>query len=260
MIKFSLAFPTPLHQAVSEMARDFFLEQQGIDTVLVVNSCARGQGTPQSDLDMAVLVKPETSVAERQRLEVLWQQSWRNTPLCTRFEASHRTAHLHLDLIDGHYTPSVWDDGGGPDSFEIEIGNQVAYSAPIHPPGPYFQQLQQEWLPTYDEALRISRLQMVREACAYDLQHVPFFVGRKLYFQAFDRLYKAFQEFLQGLFLARRTYPIAYNKWIREQVVHWLELPELYRELPPLLCLHNLESEELNQKARRLEQLIEEWL
>ena len=45
---------------------------------------------------------------------------------------------------------------------------------------------------------------MVRTACVYDLEHALFFVRRGLYFQAFDRLYKSFQEFLQALFIARR--------------------------------------------------------
>src|SRR5207253_3099325 len=52
-----------------------------------------------------------------------------------------------------------------------------------------------------------SRLAMVREACARDLEAIPFLLNRGLYFQAFDRLYKAFQEFLQALFVARRIYP-----------------------------------------------------
>lgn len=72
---------------------------------------------------------------------------------------------------------------------------------------------------------------MVRAACLYDLDHVPFFLERGLPFQAFDRLYKAQQEFLQGLFIARRVYALAYNKWIREQVVEWLDLPEVFDQL-----------------------------
>jgi len=55
----------------------------------------------------------------------------------------------------------------------------------------------------------------------------PFLLNRGLYFHAFDRLYKAFQEFLQALFVARRIYPLAYNKWIREQVADWLALPDV---------------------------------
>src|SRR5262249_7355560 len=100
---------------------------------------------------------------------------------------------------------------------------------------------------------------MVREECARDLDAIPFYLNRGLYFQAFDRLYKAFQEFLQALFIARHTYPLAYNKWIREQVTEWLSLPELYQELPPILSVRNIESRELGDKADALRTLLERW-
>jgi hypothetical protein len=54
------------------------------------------------------------------------------------------------------------------------------------------------------------------------------FLGRELYFQALDRFYPAFQGFLLALQFSRRTYPIAYNRWIREQVADNLGLPDLY--------------------------------
>jgi hypothetical protein len=101
---------------------------------------------------------------------------------------------------------------------------------------------------------------MVRAACAYDLDHVPFFMRRELYFQAFDRLYKGFQEFLQALFIARRVYPLAYNKWIRMQVAEWLGLPDLYRALPGVISLGNIESGELVEKASLLRGLLERWV
>src|SRR5262249_60499987 len=100
---------------------------------------------------------------------------------------------------------------------------------------------------------------MVREACARDLEAIPCFLGRGLYFQAFDRLYKAFQEFLQALFVARRTYPLAYNKWIREQVAEWLSLPDLYEKLPPILSVRKIEGAELAQNADGLRVLLERW-
>jgi hypothetical protein len=72
-------------------------------------------------------------------------------------------------------------------------------------------------------------------------------------------LYKAFQEFLQALFVARRTYPLAYNKWIREQVTEWLSLPDLYQELPPILSVRRMESAEIGEKADALRVLLERW-
>jgi predicted nucleotidyltransferase len=70
---FSLAFPTDLHRQTAELARDFFLKSPIVDTVLVTNSCARGQGTIESDLDMAILLSPAVPSEDAQALESKWQ-------------------------------------------------------------------------------------------------------------------------------------------------------------------------------------------
>jgi hypothetical protein len=254
----AIRFPTELHREVAELAGDFFSVYSHVDTILVVNSCARGRAVPGSDLDLAVLVQPAAS-SQVQSLETLWQQFITAQPLIHRFRSTGRFAQVHLDVFDGRIVPTVWDDGGGPDYFEVEIGNRIAYAAPLHQAGTYFRELQSQWLPYYGDELQRSRLAMMREACARDLDAVPFYLGRSLYFQAFDRLYKAFQEFLQALFVARRTYPLAYNKWIREQVADWLALPKLYEELPPILSVENIESSELGEKADALRTLLERW-
>src|SRR4029077_2956770 len=66
-------------------------------------------------LDTVMLAMPSV---DRPALEHEW--SARTQPIT-----------LHLDVIDGTYVPSVWDDGGGPDDFELEIGNHIAYSVPL---------------------------------------------------------------------------------------------------------------------------------
>jgi predicted nucleotidyltransferase len=256
----SLGFPTTLHQQVAEVANEFFTGQPHVDTVLVVNSCARGQASLESDLDLAVLVTPTATVQDVQSLETRWRAFAMAEPVVLEFQQSGRFTRLHVDVFDGHFAPTVWDDGGGPDSFEIEIGNRLEYAVPLGERGLHFQQLQAQWLPYYDEELRRRQLKMVREACCYDLERVPFLLDRRLYFSAFDYLYKAFQEFLQALFIARRTYPLSYVKWIREQVANLLGLPELYRELPPLLSVRNLESDDVADKARALRWLLEQWV
>ena len=121
---------------------------------------------------------------------------------------------------------------------------------------PYFRELQKKWFPYYNDDLRLQRLAMTRNACNYDLDHIPFFINRALYFQAFDILCKAFQEYLQALFIANKTYPIAYNKWIREQIVKWLKLPGIYPKLSPILSVTNIESNEINEKAKMLRELL----
>jgi hypothetical protein len=163
---------------------------------------------------------------------------------------------LHLDIVDGNYTPIKIENGEPIDFFEVEIGNQICYSVPMGTAGDYFQILQSKWLPFYSDELQKERLKASIRACEYDLFHIPFFVKRELYFQAFDILCKAFQEFLRTIFIANKIYPIAYNKWIKEQVVKWLNRPDLYRKLSPILSVTNIESNEINDKAMLLHNLL----
>jgi hypothetical protein len=66
--------------------------------------------------------------------------------------------------------------------------------------------------------------------------------------------------FLQALFIARRTYPIAYDKWTHEQIVETLGLPDLYAQLPRLFEIGHFESDELVSKARDLQRLLDSWV
>lgn len=168
-----------------------------------------------------------------------------------------RYAHVDLDLTDGRFAPEPRGWTSGPDSFELEIGNLLVYGEPLWEGADYLQLLKRQWLPYYAETLRRERLAAVRRYCLNNLDHIPLFVQRGLYFQAFHRLCNAFQEFLQALFIARRTYPIAYDKWIREQVVEILGEPEVYRELTRLLAVPSVESRAVARRARRLGQLLE---
>ncbi|MEP7377844.1 MAG: nucleotidyltransferase domain-containing protein [Chitinophagaceae bacterium] len=249
-------FPTALHEEAAKIVRDYFLKIPDVDTVLLVNSCARGQAVPESDLDFAILVKNGMEPTGIKSMETGWQFYAGKQPVILKYRQSNQFAQLHLDIIDGHYSPAIPEVGVGPDFFEIEIGNQICYSAPMDNAGTYFHELQKKWLPYYDEKLRLQRFAMTKNACEYDLDHIPFFINRGLYFQAFDILYKAFQEYLQALFIANKTYPIAYNKWIKEQMVKWLNKPALYPKLSPILSVSNIESNEINEKAIMLRELL----
>jgi len=61
------------------------------------------------------------------------------------------------------------------------------------------------------------------------------------------------------VYIARRTYPIAYDKWIREQVEEILGLPELYQQLPKLFEIRRFESQEIADKAEDLVGLFEKY-
>ncbi|TLN23438.1 hypothetical protein FDZ74_03970 [bacterium] len=251
-------FPTDQHRQAAETAARFFAGRDLVDSVLVTNSIARGVAVAGSDLDMNVLLAAGAGKARADALQGEWDVFRATDPRLLAFEASGPFVHLHLDVTLGQFVPAVWDDGGGPDDFEIGIGNLLR-AAPLGSPGEHFLQFMQQWSPYYNEGTRIQRLQMVCAACRYDLSFVPFYSARGLVFQAFDRLYRAFQEFLQALFIARRIYPIAYNKWIHEQVAGWLGLPALYEQLTGILALPALEPGALNDHAQRLGALLEDW-
>ncbi len=59
------SFPTILHQDIlrQNWCTDYFLTMSNVDTVLVVNSCARGQAVPfeSEPFDFAILIKLETT-------------------------------------------------------------------------------------------------------------------------------------------------------------------------------------------------------
>jgi hypothetical protein len=189
------------------------------------------------------------------QLEALWRQELAANVVLRRYRESGNHAHLHLDLIRGEYTPEIWDDGGGPDWFEVEIGNQLAYAAPMHEAGSYYRRLQAQWLPYYGIDLRRQRLEMVHAACAYDLEHVPFFVQRGLYFGIRPYI-KSFRSFYRRCSFPRFTVS---RSWIRMQVEEWLGLPDLYALLPALISVSNIESSELIDRAGELDNLLDLW-
>ena len=254
-----ITFPTELHRQATEVIKDFFLEQKNIDTILLVNSLARGKATSESDIDIAVLITQTTNNSEITSLENIWQNFLNSDRTLNQYKKSDRFAQIHLDIIDGVFKPAIWEDGGSIDFFEVEIGNRLFYSAPLTGEGEHFKKLKSEWLPYYDTTLQTQRLKLSKEACLYDLAHIPLFVKRGLHFQAFDRLYAAFQKFLLTLFIKHKTYPIAYNKWIKEQVIEILKLPDLYKELPNIISVNKIESDELNDKAKTLNQLLVQY-
>lgn len=248
-------FPTSIHRQAAEEVVDF-ASTLPVHAVLLVNSCARGVASAQSDLDVALLIDPALSAPERQALDHAWQQKYQGAQIFRELEQLGQFVGVHLDFFDGQWTPDVWDDGGGPDAFEIEIGNRVACSVPLWESSKMFAGLQARWLPYYRDELRNARLKMVTDACLLDIARIRSVAARGLVFYALDRLYHGFQEFLQALFIAHRTYPLAYNKWIREQVEEWLGLPVLYAELPRVLEIDHLQPEQLIRKAEYLQRLL----
>jgi predicted nucleotidyltransferase len=252
-------YPTPEHQAAAETIVKFFSAKFELEAVLLVNSCARGKATRDSCLDIVVLARPEILRVQLAAIESAWEEFEQTDASIAAMKQVGKYSVVHPDFIDGVFAPRERNESGGPDSFELEIGNFLAYSVPLWQGGKYYAQLKQKWLPYYDEELRQERLHMVRQYCLNNLHHIPLFIERGLYFQSFDRLYNAYREFLQAFFIAHRTYPIAYDKWIHEQLVEILALPALYTQVCSLFEIRQFASTEIVDKAQLLEHLLEEF-
>ena len=253
-MRYTPAYPTPEHERAAVAAVAFFSARPETEAVLLVNSCARGQATPDSCLDISVLVPAGTDIAAT---EAAWAAHEVDDPAVAALHSVGAFSVVHPNVIDGRFGPDPHPADEYPDDFEIAVGNALAYSSPLWERGDRLQRLRGEWLPYYAEDLRQQRLADVRWCCAHLLDHIPLYVARGLYFQALARLWGAFRVFLQALFIAHRTYPIAYDKWIRDQVVGILGLPDLYARLPGLFEIGRLESDELAGKALALRELLD---
>lgn len=252
-------YPTSEHQKAADAITGYFAFNHKIDAVLLVNSCARGKATRDSCLDIVMLAKPDESRSSLKELEAGWEELEKSSTAIQDLYKVGKYSVVHPDFISGVFTSREQDESAGPDDFEIEVGNFLAYSVPLWQGSDYFAELKEQWLPYYGEELRQKRLESVRWYCLNNLHHIPLYIDRGLYFQSFDRLYNAYREFLQALFIARRIYPIAYNKWIHEQIVEILGEPELYEQLTHLFEIKHFESHEIADKAKEVEQLLEQY-
>lgn len=116
------SYPTAHHRCAAEAVVELLGRRAQTEAIVLVNSCARGKATPNSCLDIAVLVRPEVLAEEQGCLERQWQELYTSHPAFEQLRRAGRFSVVHLDYIDGRYEPSTWDDGGGPDCFELQIG------------------------------------------------------------------------------------------------------------------------------------------
>ncbi len=252
-------FPTRYHEAAALSAADFFHKRDAVDAVLLTCSCARGKAAAGSCVDISVLVQPNIDKDARNELEAAWSKEYASNDVFASLLSMGRYSHVDLDFSDGEFPEGYHGWCSGPDEFELEIGNLLGYSVALYERGSRLNDLRRKWLPYYGSELRTKRLHMVRRFCVNNIDHIAPFVERELYFQAFRRLYNAMGEFLQALFITNRTYPIAYDKWIKEQLTEILQFPQIYVQLVSLMSIENLESTELTGKAEVLRELVERY-
>jgi len=251
-------FPTPQHEDAARYTTEFFSKRDSVNAVLLTCSCARGKAAPESCVDISVLLKPDTEQVKRQELEKEWQKHSEGSSVVTSLAAHGPYAHIDIDLTDGQFKEGYHGWCSGPDEFELEIGNLLQYSKPLYEEGNQLADLKETWLPYYYEELRARRLAMVHKYCLNNIDHIASFVDRGLCFQGFRRLYNAAGEFLQALFIAKRVYPIAYHKWIKEQLEEVLGMPDLYAQFVDIHSIENFESAEIKEKSEVLLEMFKE--
>ena len=250
------SYPTVEHHAAARSVTRFFSERDAVDAVILTCSCARGKASRDSCLDLAILLPADSQPDQRAVIEQAWTAFAAVDPAVQALLRVGRYSLVEADFTNGQIAPQPRGWTSGPDEFELAIGNTFIYSVPLWEANDRFGRLRAGWLPYYDENLRQERLQAVQRYAMNNLDHIPLYVERGLYFQSFRRLYDASREFLQGLFISRRVYPIAYDKWVREQVVEILGEQEIYRQLVQLFEIRCFESRELIDKAEVLRRLF----
>ena len=264
VMQFQLRYPTAEHRSVVEKVVSGLSGEAGVRALLLTCSCATGQAVAESCVDIAVLLDESARGEREEELTRILEDDLEYQTLTKAMLQHGQFAHVDLGFIhagqfDARYHHHGWCSG--PDEFEVEIGNYLAYSQVLwEGDDGVMGELRGRFLPYYAEALREQRLGEVTKFCRNNLEHVAPFVRRAQYFQAHRRLLNAMGEYLQALFIARRVYPICYDKWIRFQLDTILGRPDIYRQLVELLEVKHLESDELSVKAGRLLYMLEDAL
>jgi hypothetical protein len=246
--------PSQYTAAVEDIA-SYFDRKPGVDALLLTGSWARGKGDVAlgADCDLTLLHNKLFDL----NMEMTSYKKWENQRNKI-WKLDHLGPYSIIDLHphDGHFLPGYHGFTSGPDDFELEIGNTLVYSRPILTCTHRLQELQKHWLPYYREELRTERLAMVTRFAQNNLDHIYPYSQRGLYFQCLKRLHLALEEVLQALFIAARRYPIAYDKWIEEQVSDILGKHELYTLLVQVVTIPQLDAQTLKEKATLLSSVL----
>lgn len=248
-----LVLATPTHQRAYDLVHKLLHADERVLALTLTGSAARNEGSFDSDLDFDIFFGEGAPAAEiMARVEGM---------LSREVYAQQGQEVGQFFGIDLHAAPTGiipqergWTDG--PDNFELEIGNTFVYSRLVFERENYFAEAKARYMPYYEESLRQERLRQTLKFCINNIEHIEPYVNRGLHFQAFRRLYDATREFLQALFIAKRVYPIAYDKWVKKQLVEILNMPDLYQQFVALYQIRDLESNELIEKGKQLRYTI----
>jgi hypothetical protein len=261
MITISPQYPTEAHRLASIALVDFFSRSPIVRSIILTCSCARGKATKDSCIDISILTDKSADPGQLTELINKWDTFYQSEGTFRTLQSTGKYSNIDLDFTNGLLSenPNEHNWTSGPDSFELSIGNLFIYSYPLYG-NDYWDNLRNNWIPYYSDSLRLRRLKQTFAFMNNNLEHIPLYTERTLYFQCLKRLYHAFAEFLQALFISKRTYPISYDKHIKEQLVDILKLPELYIELTHILEIQTLESDQIAKNAKALRSLSNEYI
>jgi predicted nucleotidyltransferase len=250
----SNTYPTEKHAKAASKFVELFSGEKRITAILLVGSCARGMATPDSCLDLTIMID---DAGDAEVFEKHVESVWNSVDESAELRRAGRFSNLDLNFTDGKFRPGRRGWTSGPDSFEIEIGNTYVYSVPLFVRDGTFEERGRAFLPYYNDELRKERLADIGKYFYNNLDHIPLYVRRGLHFQSLERLINASREYLQALFVYRRIYPISYDKWIRLQLVDILGRPDIYSEFVEMFRIEKVDSNELIDKSIRLREMAE---
>lgn len=252
-----LNLPTETHKKTVKLVKEFLEAEEACKALTICGSVARNKGSYDSDLDFVAFFEPGFDYEEiiNSANELIKKEIHDSKPsdVGIFFGIDIHPHTGEVEIPDRHWT-------SGPDSYETDIGNIFVYCSVVFDKDDFYKNAKEKFVPYYDEELRKERLKEVLNYCRNNVWHIEPYVKRELYFQSFKRLIDATREFMQALFISRKVYPIAYDKWVKEQFVDILGEPELYDEFVKLYEVGKLESDELVDKGNRLLELVDRYI
>jgi predicted nucleotidyltransferase len=141
-----VVYPSPEHEHAAEAATEFFAERPEAGALLLVGSCARGKASPDSCLDLGVLLSPGLTSAAQASLAQAWDQRRETIPAFEALRRVGRYSNVEVDFHDGWFEPQIRHWTSGPDPFELEIGNTLVYAVPLWDEGGQWERLRGQWL------------------------------------------------------------------------------------------------------------------
>ncbi len=261
----SLSYPNQSYREVLTRVVKYFRTYNGVYAIVLTGSLARGKAVEGSCIDLHVFLENEQFkdlVSERSlgsRIEAYSQLGGR---ICF-YEGEVEGGLLFGGIrVDVGFTNAEFDPHSKNsfdvvrDEFETTIGNLLAYSVVLYEKDGRHQRLKQKYLPFYNDRLRKARLNATKEEFDYKIWKTKWLADRGEYLASLGALLEAQRILLQHVFIKERKYPIDYTKWINEQCLKILRMPDLYQDIVSTISGLELTKRGMHEKANNLEQLF----